>query len=74
MPVAQTLGAGVQEVADAVERVTLPTAVAVDVLLDPAPALVEGLAGEGDDVEGVQHGDGVVELVIDRVLVAVERV
>ena len=70
LPVGETLGAGVQEVADAVERVAFPAAVAVDVLLDAASALVQRLAGEGDDVEGVEHRDGVLELVVDRVLVA----
>jgi hypothetical protein len=33
--------------------------VAVDDLLDPAPALVEGVAGEADDMEGIHDRDGV---------------
>jgi hypothetical protein len=74
LPVGQSLGVGVQEVADAVERVALAAAVAVDLLLDAAAALVQRLGCESDDVKGVEHRDGVVELVIDRVLVAVKGV
>lgn len=39
------------------ERVVLASAVAVDLLLHPAPDLVECLGAELDDVEGVEHGD-----------------
>ena len=44
------------------------------VLLHAASDLVECGGAELDDVEGVKDRDGVVELVIDGVLVAVERV
>ncbi len=44
------------------------------VLLDASPDLVERGSAELDDMEGVEDGDGVVELVVDGVLVAVERV
>ena len=47
---------------------------AVDLLLDPASDLVDGLGAELDFVEGVRLCSGVLELVIDGVLVAVERV
>ena len=47
---------------------------AVDVLLDPATDLVDGGGAEFDDVERVEDRDGVGELVVDGVLVAVERV
>ena len=43
-------------------------------LLDAASDLIERLAGELDDVEGVEHGDGVEQLVADRVGIATERV
>jgi len=50
------------------------TAVSEGVLLDPAADLVDDARAELDDVEGVQDGGGVLELVVDGVLVAVERV
>jgi hypothetical protein len=43
-------------------------------LLDAAADVVDDGAGELDDVEGVEHGDGVLERVVDGVLVAVEGV
>src|SRR3954451_15270216 len=58
LPGGETVGAGVQEVADAVERITLPSAVSVDLLLHPATDLVQRLGGEGDDVKGIQDRDG----------------
>ena len=63
-----------QDVPDPVERVVLAAAVAVDVLLDAAADLVDGLGAELHHMERVEHRDGVVELVVDGVLVAVERV
>ena len=43
-------------------------------MLDAAADLVDGGGAELDDVERVQHGRGVFELVVDRGLVAGERV
>jgi len=43
-------------------RVAGASVVPGGVLLDAPPALVEGLAGEPDDVERVHHGDGPGEL------------
>ena len=40
-----------------VERVVLAAAVAVDDLLDPAPAPVQRVAGQADDVERIHHRD-----------------
>ena len=74
LPVGQVLDAGAQQVADAVERVAPAAPVAVDLLLNPAPDLVQRLGSEGDYVKGVQDRDRVAELVVDRVLVPVERV
>ena len=51
--------AGVEGPARRVERVAGTAAVSVEVLLDPAAALVEGVAGEADDVEGIHHRDRV---------------
>ena len=38
------------------------------VLLDVAAYLIEGIAGELDDMEGIEHAGGVLELVINGVL------
>ena len=43
-------------------------------LLDAAADLVDDLGAQLDDVEGVEHRDGVGQLVADRVGVAAERV
>src|SRR5664280_1017369 len=74
LPVGEVLDAGAQDVADPVERIILAAAVAVDVLLDPATDLVDGGGAEFDDVERVEDRDRVLELVVDGVLVTVERV
>jgi len=74
LPVGEALLAGAEQVPDPVERVGLAAAVAVDVLLEAAAALVDGGGGELDDVERVEDRDRVGELVVDGVLVAVERV
>jgi len=74
LPVGEVLDAGAQDVADPVERVVLAAAVAVDGLLDPATDLVECGRAEFDDVEGVEHRYGILELVVDGVLVTMERV
>jgi hypothetical protein len=44
LPVGQQGGAGVQGAARLVQRIVLAAAVAVQVLLDPAPAAVQGIA------------------------------
>ena len=43
-------------------------------MLDPAADVIDGRTGELDDMERVQHAGGVLVLVIDRVLVSLERV
>ena len=55
-------GTGVQHAPGRVERIAGAAAVAVEVLLDAASAVVERVAGETDDVERVHHRDGVGEL------------
>ena len=62
LPVGEILGAGAQDVPDPVQRVTGAAAVAVDLLLDPASDIIDHAGGQLDDVEGVQHGDGVSTL------------
>jgi len=70
----EVLPASAQDVPDPIERIVTAAAVAVDLLLDPTPDVVDDLGGELDDVEGIQDRAGVFELVIDGVLVPVERV
>ena len=74
LPFGEVLLAGAEDVPDPVERVVAAAAVPGGVLLNPAADVIDDGAGELDDVERVEHGDGVLELVVDGVLVAVERV
>ena len=74
LPVGQVLLPGAQDVPDPVQRVVLASAVPVELLLNPAADLIDHVGGELDDVERVQHRAGVLETIIDRVLVPVERV
>ena len=61
-------GAVAEQPADPIQRVIGVAAVAQGVLLDPAADLVDDLGAELDDVEGVQDGDRVGQLVADRVV------
>ena len=60
--VGEEVSAGVQRAACGVERVVLAAAVSVDGLLDAPSALVEGIAGQADHVEGIHHRDCVGKL------------
>ena len=51
-----------------VEGVACACAVTQGVLLDAAAYLTWGVAGEFDDMEGIEDAGGVLELVIDGVL------
>ena len=74
LPVGEPVLAAAQDVPDPVQRVTGAAAVPEGLLLDPAPDFVDRVAPELDDVEGVDDGDRVLPLVVDGVLVPVERV
>ena len=74
LAVGELLLATAQDHADPVKRIVAATAVTGDVLLDTAPHVVDGLGAELHDMERVKHCGDIFELVIDRVLVAVERV
>lgn len=63
-----------ENMTDPVESIALTAAVAEGLLLDPAADVIHCSPGELDDVERIQHADGVLELVIDPVLVSLERV
>src|SRR5690625_5788751 len=69
----EALPPGAENMTDPVERLALAAAMPESLLLDPAADVIDRCAGELDDMEGVQHAGGVLELVIDRVLVTLER-
>ena len=57
-----------------IEGIALACAVTGRVLLDAAAYLIESVASEFDDVKGVEHAGGVLELVVDGVLASLEGV
>ena len=59
---------GAQKKPDLIEGITLAPAVTGRVLLDAATHLTWSVASELDDVKGIEHAGGVLELVIDGVL------
>ena len=65
---------GAQKIADLIEGIPLASTVTGRVLLDAATHLIESVASELDDVEGVQDAGGVLELVVDGVLVSLEGI
>ena len=65
---------GAQKIADLIEGIPLASTVTGRVLLDAATHLIESVASELDDVEGIQDAGGVLELVVDGVLVSLEGV
>ena len=65
---------GAQKIADLIEGITLASTVTGRVLLDAATHLIESVASEFDDVEGVQDAGGVLELIVDGVLVSLEGI
>ena len=65
---------GAQEIADLVEGIACAPAVTQRFLLDATAYLIKGVASELDDVKGVQHAGGVLELVINGVLISLEGI
>ena len=65
---------GAQKKPDLIEGIPLAPAVTGRVLLDAATHLIESVASELDDVKGVEDAGGVLELVVDGVLVSLEGV
>ena len=57
LAVGEQVGAGVQGPPGAIQRVLRAAAVSVQLLLDPATALVQRIGGQADDVERVHHRD-----------------
>ena len=65
---------GAQKIADLIEGIPLAPAVTQGVLLDAATHLIKGVASELDDMKGIRDAGGVLELVIDGVLVSLEGI
>ena len=65
---------GAQKKPDLVEGITLASAVTQGVLLDAATYLIKGVTGELDDVKGIEDAGGVLELIVDGVLVSLEGI
>ena len=65
---------GAKEKPDLVERFPLAPTVTQGVLLDATAYLIKGIAGEFDDVKGIEHAGGVLELVINGVLISLEGI
>ena len=59
---------GAQKIADLIEGIALAPAVTGRVLLDAAAYLIKGIAGELDDMEGIEDAGGVLELIVNGVL------
>ena len=65
---------GAQKKPDLIEGIPLAPAVTQGVLLDAATHLIESVASELDDMEGIEDAGGVLELIVDGVLVSLEGV
>ena len=65
---------GAQKKPDLIEGIALASAVTQGVLLDAAAYLTWGVASEFDDVKGVEDAGGVLELIVDGVLISLEGI
>ena len=65
---------GAQEKPDLIEGIPLASTVTQGVLLDAATHLIESVASELDNMEGIQDAGCVLELIVDGVLVSLEGV
>ncbi len=65
---------GAQKKPDLIEGIALAPAVTGRVLLDAAAYLIEGVASELDDMEGIEDAGGVLELVVNGVFISLEGV
>ena len=74
MTLREPITRGAQKKPDLIEGVTLAPAVTGRVLLDAATHLIKGITSELDDVKGVEDAGGVLELVVDGVLVSLEGI
>ena len=65
---------GAQKKPDLIEGITLAPAVTGRVLLDATAYLLESIARPLDNMEGIEDAGGVLELIVDGVLVSLEGV
>ena len=65
---------GAQKKPDLVEGIACASAVTGRVLLDATAYLIKGVTGELDDVKGIEHAGGVLELVVNGVFISLEGV
>ena len=65
---------GAQEKPDLIEGIPLAPEVTGRVLLDAAAHLIESAADEFDDVKGIDHAGGVLELVINGLLISLKGI
>ena len=65
---------GAQEIADLIEGITLASTATGRVLLDATAYLIKGITGGLDNVKGIKHAGGVLELVINGVLISLEGI
>ena len=65
---------GAQKKPDLIEGITLAPAVTGRVLLDATAYFIKGATGELDDVKGIEDAGGVLELVINGVLISLEGI
>ena len=65
---------GAQKIADLIEGITFAPAVTGRVLLDAATHLTWGVASELDNMEGIEDAGGVLELIVNGVLVSLEGI
>ena len=70
----ESITRGAQKIADLIEGIPLASTVTGRVLLDAATYLIESVASELDDVKGVQDAGGVLELIVDGVLISLEGI
>ena len=70
----ESITRGAQKIADLIEGIPLAPAVTGRVLLDAATYLIESVASELDDVKGVEDAGGVLELIVDGVLISLEGI
>ena len=65
---------GAQKIAVLIEGIALASAVTQGVLLDAAAHLTWGVAGELDDMKGVEHAGCVLELIVNGVFISLEGI
>ena len=65
---------GAQKKPDLIEGIALASAVTGRVLLDAATHLTWGVASELDDVKGIEHAGGVLELLVNGVLISLKGI